>query len=288
MSETWGAGIFQNASGEDIKNYYMAMLKRGASDDEAYDASLKVLKNFTDEESRSNAIIGLAYTMWKYGRINDNVRDLLNEALGYENRRVWNSKNKEKQRSKNIVKLQNDLSVDVERKKVPIYKPFITDWKAGDVYYFKLNEDGVYVPDDFKGYYVIMLIVSVYQKDWDVRYINSDISQVRFYMLNHKPLNVEEIHDSVPICFRKPLIDPIGINHSVVFSGYFCERSKNKRPKDLTFLGRYDENDRIKQLYQNNALILFWGDLLEKELIQGFGNTIDLIKEHKNKTDGLK
>lgn len=245
-----------------------------------------------DNEIIYNGIIALAHTMWKYGRLNDDIKDRLSKALEYENQRIWKGKKDKTNREKKIEKLLQEMNDKRPVKKVAIYKPFITDWKEGDIFYFKLDNNSKYVDEKFKDFYVIMLIVTIYKEDWDVRYIESDVLQVRFYMINHMPQNVNELYNSVPVCFLKPEVDPLGIHHPALFSANLFERSKQKRPKDLTYLGSINdvnnENNNSNcdeglamRMYQDHDSVLFWNSLLEGNLIWGFNNTISLLKEKK-------
>ena len=288
----WGTGIYSNNAADFVKDYYISCLKKGLGDEESYNKSLQELLEENDNEIIYNGIIALAHTMWKYGRLNDDIKDRLSKALEYEDQRIWKGKKDKINREKKIGKMLQEMNDERPVKKVAIYKPFITDWKEGDIFYFKLDNNSKYVDEQFKGFYVIMLIVTIFKEDWDVRYIVSDVSQVRFYMINHMPQNVNELYNSVPVCFLTPEVDPLGIHHPALFSANLFERSKQKRPKDLTYLGNFNdvnnENNNSNcdesltmRMYQDHASVLFWNGLLERDLIWGFNNTISFLKDQK-------
>ena len=88
----WGTGIYSNNAADFVKDYYISCLKKGFDDEESYNKSLQGLLEENDNEIIYNGIIALAHTMWKYGRLNDDIKDRLSKALEYEDQRIWKGK----------------------------------------------------------------------------------------------------------------------------------------------------------------------------------------------------
>ena len=85
----WGPGIYQDDVALDIKGEYIKLLQEGKSTKEA---NQEIINNnadyFTDEEDVVPAILALADIEWKYGRLDDIVKNdalkIIDQKIGIE------------------------------------------------------------------------------------------------------------------------------------------------------------------------------------------------------------
>ena len=117
---TWGAGIYQNDVGEDVKEEYISKLKAGKTDEEALN---EILKDYKDEIQDADDIyevyFSLADTMWKKGRLTEEIKNKALELISQEEQSGrWESEGLQKQRHKVLMKLKENLLLEMpERKK---------------------------------------------------------------------------------------------------------------------------------------------------------------------------
>ncbi len=291
---TWGPGIYQNDVSDDVRGFYVSYLKGGKSDEEAYQMVMeKFQEELNDTDDRDNVIIGLAYIMWKYGRLNDEIKQLLEEALSHEENREWRTEKDRRERKKKIDKMLSDMSKEVPRKKVSVHKPYKVGWEPGEVYYFQLTNKYGYVPDEMQGWYALFLVVGINQEDWIVKGIYDEIAEVQFYMLDYKPDTIEDLYKSTPVCFGIGGVDAIGIIHNNVYNVDLCEKSARTRPKDLTLLGTIDKEligTKVKKVSSRDRGLIFWNTLTERHLVWGYKDQLKLMAKYgvkrKEKSNG--
>ena len=148
------------------------------------------------------------------------------------------------------------------------HKPYRVDWNIGDLYAFEMNDDS-----NESSYYVLMLIVNIILEDWNVKGIEDEVSQVRFYISDNMPDVKEDLYESTPLCFRKGGVDAIGLLHPNIYTVNLYERSKRKRPKDLVFIGSFDEQlikDKIPEIPSNERYPFFWGELNKRDFLTAY------------------
>lgn len=137
---TWGTKIYQNDISSEVKDDYKNKLKAGKSDEDALNEILYEYEDCIDDsDDRYDFWFGLADTMWTLGRFTDQVKEKALELIGMEDEEErWKKEKDRKARYQVLEDLKKKiLSKMPPRKKIPIYKPFITPWKPGEIYYIR-------------------------------------------------------------------------------------------------------------------------------------------------------
>lgn len=138
----------------DVKAGYIDKLKRGKTNEEATKEILEEFKDYLeDSEDGPDVWFGLANVQWDYGRLLPQVKDKALEALketDHLERYKDSSKSAYEKRIKNLEALREKLSMPMpEEKKVSKYKPYVTPWKDGDIFAYRLDDE----ESKKKGYY---------------------------------------------------------------------------------------------------------------------------------------
>lgn len=72
---TWGTGIYDNDIAADVRDEYISKLRGGKTDEEAMKEVLSEnYTSFMDENEMYDVVLPLADTMWKYGRLDTDIR----------------------------------------------------------------------------------------------------------------------------------------------------------------------------------------------------------------------
>lgn len=141
----WGTGIYQDDVAEDIKSSYINKQKAGK---DAGTALKEVLEEnsaeLEDDDDRYGAWMALADTMWKYGRLTEEVKEkaagLIEEEKSHMEER-WYSKSDIRKRLQVLDKLKERLeSEQPPAKRIPVHKPFVPRWKKGEVYQYRITD----------------------------------------------------------------------------------------------------------------------------------------------------
>jgi len=138
---TWGINLYEDDVTNDVKEEYINFLKEGKDNEEA---TKLVIDNWKAIDTEEIPIfwLALADTQWEYGRLLQNVKE---QALKYINEGTdlarWTGDEKQYNKRRLILnELKNRLlSKQPTKKKIVIHKPYICDWKNGDVYAYKLE-----------------------------------------------------------------------------------------------------------------------------------------------------
>ena len=169
---------------------------------------------------------------------------------------------KDPQRKKQLDKLKAELESPMpERKKVPVHKPYVTGWKQGEVYYFEVKQE-VEGYEKYLGWYAMFYVDRLFQQDWNVRGVDDEVAEAYFFMAKDKPQSIEDFKKARPVCFSKG-------KDSRRYKAKIVERSKRKRPKDLTLLGSCESfqppkhNDKITELF-------FWMEPDFRSMLRGY------------------
>lgn len=130
----------------DVKTDYIDKLKRGKTNEEATEEILDTYKDELNDSDDGPAVwFGLANVQWDYGRLLPYVKEKALEALEcreHLERYMESSKSAYEKRLKNLELLKEKLNMDMPpEKKVSKYKPYITDWKDGDIFAYRLDND---------------------------------------------------------------------------------------------------------------------------------------------------
>ena len=139
---TWGYGIYEDDMAEDTKEDYLGQLKLGKSDEDAlHDFLESYAKDLEDEEDSAVIYLALADTMWKKGRLTQEIKDKAFEAMVRDlELGRWESEKDIRNRTKVLDKLKEKLNSPMPaRKKIPVHKPYKLDMKEHDLYYYQIN-----------------------------------------------------------------------------------------------------------------------------------------------------
>lgn len=274
----WETGLYQNDVSLDVRDDYISKLKSGKSDEEALREILQEYsEEFEDVDCKYDAYLGLADTLWKKGRLTDEIKTKALEMI--EEDRIserWESDQIRKARGKVLDKLEQKLNSQMpERKKIAIHKPYVLGWEEGDVYTFQIKEK-INQYEQYVGWYVMFYVDRIYKEDWYVHGIQDEVADVYFFVRQDKPQSVEDLFTAKNVCFL------IGGKNGNRYRSYILECSKRSRPKDLTFLGKcdtfsYPPNDVL----QNNHF--FWSKgVYERDILWGYEDQLKYEKQCKN------
>lgn len=142
----WGTGILSNDLAADVAGEYRALIEDGKSGDEA---TAEILRGYgdtaNDPDERTAFWTGLAYTQYRLGRLEPDVRDRALEVIdsgGDAN--LFFSERNAKKRLAALQKLRSQL-VGPQRGEVRIRKPkpIASPVQAGDVFSFRLSDGRV-------------------------------------------------------------------------------------------------------------------------------------------------
>ena len=222
---TWDTGLYQNDLSADVRDDYISKLKAGKSDEEALQEILSEYKEESeDDDEKYDFYLGLADTLWKKGRLTEELKVKALEIL--EEDKIsdrWEGEKIRKERIKVLDKLKEKLESPMpERKKVPVHKPYKLGWEEGDVYCFQIK--GL-VPrhmegyEEYIGWYALFYVDKIYTEDWQVKGVQDELANLFFFLQKEKPKSAEDIFSAKRICFRKRTT----INDYKI---YLCESSK--------------------------------------------------------------
>lgn len=146
---TWGTKLYQNDLALDIKKSYIEKLKEGLLDEEALQQiKEKNEAELLDEDERSIFWIVLADTMWKVGRLTEEIKENAINSMD-ENLKIWKKQATPKDyeaRKKELETIKERLQMQIpEKKKLTVNKKDIKkkttkdSWEIGDIYAYQLK-----------------------------------------------------------------------------------------------------------------------------------------------------
>ncbi|MBR6157332.1 MAG: hypothetical protein IKQ27_10265, partial [Lachnospiraceae bacterium] len=179
------------------------MLQSGKTDEEALNATLKHYENkIENEDDEHDLYLGRAYTMWKKGRLTNEIKELAFQAIEKDMvAQRWDGNSDYRIRKKKLLELKTMLETpQPERKKVSVHKPYKISFHEHDVYYYQLPPIELWESNyDKKKYavysrkYLIFYVKSIYGKDWNVKGVPDDVAIVYFFISDNKPEGLEDI-----------------------------------------------------------------------------------------------
>lgn len=141
----WSASLFGNDITEDVRDTYLALLKDGTSDEEAYQKVLSEYEEVIQSDEEPFFWYALAQTQWKIGRLSEKVK---NKAFYFiEQKGGADFFEDEFPRNnpwlKTLQKLKTTLESEMKPyKKFRKVKPYVTNpWNVGDVYAYQFHTD---------------------------------------------------------------------------------------------------------------------------------------------------
>ena len=79
---TWDTGIYQNDVSADVRDDYIAKLKAGKNDEEALQEIFSEYEGeSTDDDDKYDFYLALADTLWKKGRLTEEIKSKALEIL---------------------------------------------------------------------------------------------------------------------------------------------------------------------------------------------------------------
>ena len=200
----WGTNLYQNDVAGDIKESYINKQRAGKTSQEALRELMeedRVL--FEDDDDKYSAWFALADVMWKYGHLTEEVKNRALELIESEPvEEIWVNKKEIKSRKAVLEKLKDKLPSELPPyKKIPVHKPFITDWKPGEIYLYQIKT----LPNDpancensnkYIGWWIILYVTSLIEREEKVKGITDVFPLVYVKMSKEKPISICDINNA--------------------------------------------------------------------------------------------
>lgn len=297
---TWGAGLYQNDIGEDIKLIYQDQLRHGKTST-AITAELSAIyeEALTFPDDAASFWFALADIQWDYGRLLPDVKDqaLMYLSAGSDLQR-WQKQypNLARKRASVLEKLSVKLQTpQPPEKKVAQYRLYKCGWKNGDVFYFCLDSDRAKQLNLYGRY---LLIQKVDEAVWHPGHI-TPVVHVKLTAGTALP-TCEEEYDALeyvkisstpyefrfaPIDWSRPKEDAEIKDHHGYLSEYRVElitTSQRVIPSKLTFLGNFRNArppiDEFIPHTKANLTSIFWKDFETALLDRYWGHNLQNYK----------
>ena len=124
----WGTNLYQNDVAGDIKQDYISKQKAGKSEEQALEEVIREDSSyFEDDDDKYDAWFALADTMWKYGRLTEEVKQKALSLIEEEkDSGRWETPKDIKKRQKVLEDLSGKLqSEQPPKKRISVHKPFV-------------------------------------------------------------------------------------------------------------------------------------------------------------------
>lgn len=232
---TWGAGLYQNDVGEDIKLIYQDQLRRGKTSEETTGLLTQTYKDaLTDPDDAASFWFALADIQWEYGRLLPDVRD---QALRYLSEdgdlQFWQAQFPHLARKRGAVleKLSAKLRMpQPPEKKVAQYRLYTCSWKKGDVFSYRLESERA---KELGLYGRSLLIQKVDEAVWHPGHI-TPVVYVKLTSGTELPSSLEE-YDALEYV----KISSAPYDFSAAYRVQMITTSRRVIPARLTFLGNF-------------------------------------------------
>lgn len=198
----WGTPIFSDDTAADTRDAFTDFVAEGLTPAEATDRLIAESGDILADQEDANVFwLALAAAQWKLGRLVDSIRDRAIAVIDSgDDLRRWqdNPKAEINQRKKHLAKLREQLlSPQPKPKKLKRFLKSSTDFKAGDVAAFQLNEATairffVYeIWGDRGGTYTNICLLGVEDgKQWRKETLGyADLLGPHYNMLSHEPVD---------------------------------------------------------------------------------------------------
>ncbi len=262
---SWGTGLYSNDMGDDVKDEYLSKLKAGKSDEEALTEMLECYKEeMADDDDKYDIWFALADTMWKKGRLTNEVKSKALALIKEE--RLFNrfeDEKSKKDRNKVLEKLEVQLKTEMpERKKVPVHQPFITKWKPREVYLYQIKNppEG---KEEYEGWWVVIYVSRLAEMELVVRGIVDMIPCVYLKMSKEKPQDLLQINSLPFIVWSIEW----GTTGQGAFEKALVDTSHRSYPKEIEFLG-ICENFQYPVLEIKREDFQLWRSFKEDAIIE--------------------
>ena len=261
---SWGTGLYSNDMSDDVKDEYLSKLKAGKSDEETLTEILQCYKEeMADDDDKYDIWFALADTMWKKGRLTNEVKSKALALIKEErlSNRFEDEKSR-KARNKVLEKLEVQLNSKMpERKKVPVHQPFITKWKPREVYLYQIKNppEG---KEEFEDWWVVIYVSRLAEMELVVRGIVDIIPCVYLKMSKEKPQDPLQINSLPFIVWSIEWRTGQG-----AFEKALVDTSHRSYPKEIEFLG-VCENFQYPVLEIKREDFQLWRSFKEDAIIE--------------------
>ena len=283
----WGTKIYQNDISSEVKDDYKNKLKAGKSDEEALNEILYEYDDcIGDSDDRYDFWFALADTMWTLGRPTNQVKERTLELIDMEDEEGrWETEKERKARLKVLEDLKQKLLSEMPpRKKIPIYKPFTTPWKPGEVYVYQVKnppiDEAYNPPKDYRhyiGWYITLYVHEIVEKHLNLPGVPDRIPCIYVMFSKEKPTSVDKLSE------LQFLFQPYFTREGKRLKNYrwlLSETSLRKYPKDIEYLGIcndfiYPIDEYIEPV---NVNFVFWSTI-EKKAIRSYEDGLERLHE---------
>jgi len=146
---TWGIGLYSNDEALDIRDSMREMASYGWKTEDMIRQIIQEYELEKIDSTTSNMWLAFADTAWRQGRMTETLKEtaisIIDQGIDMEN---WQdvSPSDQRKRMLTLEKLKDRLQTPQRSKPVKYAKMRIYDfpWKAGEVYAFPSDEDGLY------------------------------------------------------------------------------------------------------------------------------------------------
>lgn len=234
---SWGTKLYQSDVAEMVRDDYKNKLRSGKSDREVLEEMLMEYQNeMNDEEDKFDFWPALADTMWKYGRLIPEIRDVCLSIIAATHEDIrWETEKDKAKRQKEMQILEEKLLSEMPaKKKVSVHKPYVCDWKEREVYSMQIEDDGK--DGKYNGCYIIIYVVGMVRGAYAVPDIYDTVPEVYLMLSKEQIEQVEDIKNLKLCCsvYYKERNER-RINYLIY------ETSNRKRPKSIRYIGRMKE-----------------------------------------------
>lgn len=279
----WGEKIYQDDIACDIKEEYLDLLREGASNEEATEKLLSSNKEFINDVDDGPIFwFALADTQWNYGKLLPHVKKEAIKAIDNESDLDrWKENDKlYSKRKKVLEQLKEKLNSEPPKeKKVKKHdNSYKCEWKIGDVFAYKLDNELIKA-HEFYGKYLIII-----KTDETIWYPKHIIPVVKFKITKNEiiPKTIEEINNLEYIqSFFAPLYDELFLNPELrnlprdeygftpSYEIKIITTSKRVIPQKLIYIGNFNreiEKPKIEYISKDKIGIsaIHWKELESK------------------------
>lgn len=162
---SWGTKLYQSDIALDVRDDYIELLQKGNDDEKITDKILDKYSNELEfEDERYLVILALADMQWKYGRLDDSLKDTALKMIDTISKDITSNNSKYMLSKNEIERLNVKLrSNQPERKKIKIPKTYVCDWKIGDCFAYKLDGE---IAKELGYYGRYLIIIKVGTEKW--------------------------------------------------------------------------------------------------------------------------
>ena len=261
---SWGVKLYQSDVADMVRDDYKNKLRAGKSDEETLEEMLiEYQHERADDEDKFDYWPALADTMWKYGRLTPEVRDICLKIISATKEDMrWETPKDQKKREKEMQKLKEKLLSDMPaRKKVSVHKPYVCDWKEREVYAMKIEDDGG--DGKYNGYYIVFYVTGMDRGEYVVSGVYDMVPKV-YLMLSKKKIEKAEDIKKLDFCccsFNKE-------KNERTIEYIILDTSNRKRPKTINYIGRLKSDfiPQVKYRVSDTEGLVMWHSIISKAI----------------------